>query len=294
MRAAIFVLLLTGCGCNGGGNVAAPKVMRTVDQVKAMLAERTALARTFKAETTSDYWLGNNRVKGTVKMMGTPNAQVRFNGLSPAGGSVLLDLMCDGTNFVYIDYQNNCMLMGPCTGDSIAQLLRVPLEPEDFFALAVGQTPVLADSTGTITWDGKHGHEVVELESAAGKQTIVLDARRQQYDVVKSDLRGPNGVMIWSVENKEFGDLASEDTPPVTLRVPGKSRFRSPAKNSDVIVEWNERLLNAELPAVAFQLTPPAGLPMCGGAPPAGSPAPAAPPPAGGGPAPAPTPKPTP
>jgi hypothetical protein len=291
MRAAIFVLLLTGCGCNGG-NVQAPKEMRTVDKVKATIAERAALAKTFKAETLSDYWLGNNRIKGTVKIMGTPDRKVRFNGLSPAGGSVLLDLMCDGTNFVLIDYQNNCQLTGPCTGDSIAQLLRVPLEPEDFFALAVGQTPVLADSTGRVTWDSKHGHEVVELESAAGKQTIVLDARQKQYDVVRSEMRGANGAMIWSVENKEFGELASEETPPVTLRVPGKSRFRSPAKNSDVIVEWNERVLNAQLPPVAFQLTVPPGLPTCGGGAPAAA-APGGAPPAGGGgggPAPAPTP----
>jgi hypothetical protein len=283
MRAAILAILLTGCGCNGGGTVAQPKDMRTVDDVKRTIAERTATAKTFKAETLSDYWIGNDRIKGTVKVMGTPDRKVRFNGLSPAGGNVILDLMCDGANFVLVDHQNNCMLTGPCTGDSIAQLLRVPLEPEDFFALAVGQTPVLADSAGTIRWDSKHGHEVVELESAAGKQTIVLDARRQQYDVVKSEMRGPDGTLIWSVENKGFGELSSAETPPVTLRVPSKSMMKSPGQNSDVLVEWNERVLNAQLPAVAFTLTPPPGLPTCGGGqaapapPPAPAPAPAPP-----------------
>src|SRR5688572_30435701 len=98
MRAAFlssFVLVLAGCGCNGGGSVKQPAVMRTAEQVTAEIAARTARAKTFKAETTSDYWLGNNRVKGTVKMMGAPGAKVRFNGLSPAGGDVLLDLMCN-------------------------------------------------------------------------------------------------------------------------------------------------------------------------------------------------------
>lgn len=283
MRAAFLVLLLAGCGCNGGKGYQPPAVMRTVDQVKATLAERTARAKTFKAETTSDYWLGNQRIKGTVKMMGAPGARVRFNGLSPAGGNVILDLMCNGADFVYVDYQNNCVMTGPCNGDSIARLLRVPLEPDDFFALAVGQTPVLADATGTITWDAKHGHEVVELTSAAGSQTIVLDARKQDYDVLRSELRGPDGTMIWSVENKDFGELVGVDTPPTKLRVPGKSRFRSPAEKSDVIVEWDERVLNAQLPAAAFTLTPPP-LATCGGAPPAGAPAPA--------PGPAPTPPP--
>ena len=176
----------------------------------------------------------------------------------------MLDLVCDGVDFAYLDKQRNCALTGPCNGESIAQLLRVPLEPDEFFALAVGQTPVLSDATGTVTWDGKRGHEQVELRSAAGEQTIVLDARDGRYDVVRSERRGADGKLIWSVEHKEFDELVGDDTPPTTLRVPGKSRFRSPAKNSDVIVEWLERDLNAPLPAPAFKLFPTEGLAVCG------------------------------
>src|SRR5690349_14061483 len=112
MRSLALVLLLAGCGCNGGGNVQQPAVMRTVDQVKADIAARRAKTHTSKAETTSDYWLQKQRIKGTVKMMGTPDAQVRFNGLSPAGGNVILDMMCNGADYVFVDYQNNCVLQG--------------------------------------------------------------------------------------------------------------------------------------------------------------------------------------
>src|SRR6185503_1517845 len=107
--------------------------------------------------TLSDYWLGDKRLKGEVRMMGTPDAKVRFNALSPAGGDVLLDLACDGTNFVLIDKQNNCALTGPCDASSIAQLIRVPLAPDDFFYLAIGQTPTLDGAKGKVTWDSKRG-----------------------------------------------------------------------------------------------------------------------------------------
>ena len=82
--------------------------------------------------------------------MGTPGAKVRFHALSPAGGNVMLDLACDGTSFVLVDGQRNCVRTGPCDETSIAQLLRVPLAPDEFFYLALGLTPVLEGATGHV------------------------------------------------------------------------------------------------------------------------------------------------
>ena len=46
-----------------------------------------------------DYWLGNQRAKGEVLVMGKPGAKVRFAALSPAGGSTIAEMACDGTSF---------------------------------------------------------------------------------------------------------------------------------------------------------------------------------------------------
>ena len=72
-----------------------------------------------------------------------------------------------------------------------------------------------------------------------------------------------NGQVVWSVTNTDFAPIA--DAAGVTLRVPGKTRFQSPDKKADLIIDWKERELNVALDPARFVLEPPAGLPMCGG-----------------------------
>ena len=46
--------------------------------------------------------------------------------------------------------------------------------------------------------------------------------------------------------------------------MPGKTRFKSPAQNQDLLVEWSELEVNAQLPNAKFQIAVPPGLPTCG------------------------------
>ena len=172
MRLALLGLAPLLAACPGGGIGAnrgypEPKAAEIVARLEKDHTTRTA----FTAESTMDYWLGKDRVKGTVLVMGTLGKKVRFNALSPAGGNVLADMACDGSNFAYVDQQNNCQLAGPCDRQSIAALLRVELEPEDFIYLALGTVPIAA-TTGTVTGDASNGHERVALTGPSGTQTI--------------------------------------------------------------------------------------------------------------------------
>ena len=282
LAAALALVLLAGCPSSGGTTVrdrAAP----TVPQIVERLTKARDALSSFTAESVMDYWLGNNRAKGDVLVMGTPGAHVRIAALSPAGGSTLAELACDGANFQYIDVNHNCQLTGPCDRQSIATLLHVELDPNDFMPLALGTPPVLSTSTGTVTWDSGAGVERVELTSGAGKQTLAIDDKGNHFDVVASELFDATGKRMWSIENTDFVDVADEAK--VVHRVPGKTRFKTPDKDSDLIVQWNERHLNQPIDPKKFQLTIPAGLPRCGGGSPAGggaaAPAPAVPTPAG-------------
>ena len=44
-----------------------------------------------EAESVMDYWVGKNRVKGTVYVMGKTGRHIRFNALSPTGGTPMVD-----------------------------------------------------------------------------------------------------------------------------------------------------------------------------------------------------------
>lgn len=253
-------LLLLACGCPGGGTNKRPYPTPAVETVTQKLDAARAALTSFRGESTMDYWLSGQRVKGEVLVMGTVGKKVRFAALSPAGGSTLAEMACDGTNFVYLDFQNNCALTGPCDARSIATFFAIELEPDDFVHLALGTPPTLANSTGTVTWDANKGHELVELKSAEGSQKLTVDAREDRWDVVSSELKGPDGKVRWSVANTDFEKVTGSGE----RRVPKKTQFKSPAQQQDLIVEWSAIEANVQLQPAQFQIEIPAGLGTCG------------------------------
>ena len=254
----VLALALLACGCPGTGAINRPYPTPTPEAVTAQLVKKNAELTSFVADSTMDYWLGNQRMKGEVLVMGTPGARVRFAAQSPAGGATMLEMACNGQDFVLVDYQNNCALSGPCDASSIAQFFHISLTPDDFFHLAVGAPPILENATGTLSWDSSHGYEKLVLKSAAGTQKLTIDMKGNRTDVIDSELEGPDGKVIWSVANTDFTQVAGH-------RVPGKTRFKSPNNQQDLLVEWGDsRQLNTPLDNSKFVLEAPAGLPMCG------------------------------
>ena len=222
-----------------------------------MTKARDALT-SFKTTSNAvmDYWLGNQRMKGEVLIMAKMGAYIRFAALSPAGGSTILDMACNGKDFVLVDHQNNCALTGPCDRATIARFFHVDLEPDDFVHLALGTPPVIPDATGTVTWDGDKGVDRVVLHGAQATQKIAIDDRAQRWDVTEAEL-DEGGKQLWSVANGDFKDVGGH-------RLPGKQRFRTPAEQSDLLVEWGDREVNLDLPGQLFDLQVPPGLPTCG------------------------------
>lgn len=261
--APLAALLLAACP-GGGSKYPQPSNATTVEQVVAKLDAARKARTSFKVQTQMDYWLGKDRAKGTVWVMGTTQKQVRFNALKPSG-DVLVDMACDGNNFTFVDFQNNCQLAGPCDKRSIASLLRVELEAEDFHHLAQGTPPTITNAKGTVTWDASKGYERVKLEGPEGVQNLVIDARGSNFDVLSAELIGPDGKVTWSVENTDFRTI--EDVAKVKHRVPGKTRFKSPKEGADLLVEWKDedRAINLPLAAEKFTVPLPAGLASCGG-----------------------------
>jgi hypothetical protein len=252
-------LLALLIGCSGTAKGTRPYAEPKVDDIVARLAKARGEMTSFLADSTMDYWLGNQRAKGEVLVMGAIGAKVRFAALSPAGGSSMAEMACDGAKFVYVDYQNNCQLSGPCDQHSIAQFFHIELAPDDFLHLAVGTPPVLANPTGTSTWDATKGVEHVELKSAEGTQKLSIDMRDGHFDVLDAELVGADGKTRWSVANSEFVDVKGH-------RVPNKSQFKQPDNKQDLIVDWGSaanRDINNAIPADKFQMAPPAGLQPC-------------------------------
>jgi len=252
-----------GCSCTRHKPVPRSYPEPSTEEILAHLADVQRHARAFQAESVMDYWVGDERVKGTVLLMGRKGARVRINALNPTGDNVAADLACDGIGFEYIDYNKNCQLTGLCTRHSIAELLRISLEPDDFLLMVMGTTPVIPDAQGTVTWDERHGREVVELVAPDNRftQTIVLDGRDRSWDVLSSEVRDVRGNVLWRLRNKGFEALRAQDGH--TFRVPGKSQLEQPQDKADLLVQWKKRVFNLDIETVKFDMEIPPGLPSC-------------------------------
>jgi hypothetical protein len=261
LLSSFALLAFLACGCPGGSHKR-PYPEPKVEELLSRIAAQRDGVSSFSAETTMDYWMNDQRVKGGVLVMGTTGSQVRINALSPAGNDVIADLACNGTDYAFIDKNKNCQLSGPCSKDTIASLFNIALAPDDFVQLATGATPVVPGATGTIKWDSKNAKEILELKGDDGRtQTIVLDARDNHADIISSEVKLADGTQEWRIDNTDY--TTAKDVNGLVRRVPGKSRFRSPGKNADLLVIWKERVLGLELDAAKFALEMPEGLPRC-------------------------------
>jgi outer membrane lipoprotein-sorting protein len=260
MHRSLVLALVLLAGCPHGGTTNRPYPAPTAETITARLAAARTAMTGFRGDSTMDYWLSGQRAKGEVLVMGQVGKKVRFAALSPAGGSTLAEMACDGTSFVYLDYQNNCMLTGPCDARSIATFFNIELEPDDFIHLALGTPPTLDGATGTVTWDASKGVEKIALQSSAGSQKLTIDGKNDHWDVLSSELLGPDGKQRWSVANTDFEKVTGSGD----RRVPKKTRFKSPAQSQDLLVEWSELEVNPQLDPEKFHIDVPAGLSTCG------------------------------
>jgi hypothetical protein len=247
--AALLVGLLAGCP----KHYAKPSHEPTTDELIQHLADARGAVHSFKTDSTMDYWIGKDRFRGTVLVMGELGAKVRMNALRP-DDAVAADLACDGADFTYVDELNNCVLTGPCNQQSIAALLRVPLSPDDFLYLALGATPMIDGAQGKVSWDSKHGRWKLEVTGSGGmSQTVEVDDRdgKGTWDLLHSEVRGADGKAVWTVDHEDYREVDGR-------RVPGKSHVTTPAEKSDLLVDWgSDRHVNVDLSPASFQLEPP-------------------------------------
>jgi len=284
MRSRFLALALAGLALGCGDHIKQPYATPGADLFVQHLRQVGDKAKTYVAtENTMDYWLGKERIKTTMHVMGEKGAKVRFNGINPQTSMTAADLACDGTNFGFVDFEHNCRLAGVCDRNAIAQLLRVSMEPDDFLLLAVGSTPIIPEPVGKVSWNGKNGTWEVDLTSrtTGQKQHLVLDGNDGdggKWEVLESTVRDASGKVEWTLANKNMRTVKAEDGVP--FRLPGKSKFVQPQQKADLVVDWSERKINLPpQPADKYQVQQVQGFDVCGQkkppAPAAGAPPPA-------------------
>lgn len=225
------------------------------DEIVSWLKNIRDRAASLKAETKSDFRLGNDRVNLTLMMLATWGGKLRFQALDP-NDVMAADLASDGTSYCFVDVHDNCGECGPATAHNVARLIRIPLEPDDVVAVLLGSAPVLPDAQGTVSWDDDGGHEILTLTDKDGfSERVVLDGGGHRWDVLEAELLGPDKKTVWKLRHKDFHAIG-------TTRVPGASLFEQ--AGDTVRIQWKEQKLGETFDDAKFHITLQPGLPECG------------------------------
>src|SRR5215468_12570261 len=100
MKYAPLVATLVLTGCPHGGTPQPSGPAPTVAEVVDRLTRAKDELHSFTGAAVMEYWLGSDRFKGDVLAMGEIGSKVRIAALSPAGGSTISEMACDGSKFV--------------------------------------------------------------------------------------------------------------------------------------------------------------------------------------------------
>jgi hypothetical protein len=225
------------------------------ESLLARVREQLRRASGLRAETKVDHLSGEGRIKGKVTMLVAADGRLRFEAESPLG-SPLAVLASDGTEFDLLDVEKNRFLTGPATPCNVARLLRIVMPGADVAAVLLGGAPLPPFERARVEWDDSHGgRERLILDLfGGGRQTLWLGAGGRTWDVVAAERVDAAGRTLFSLEHEGFRDVGR-------VRLPRVTRFREPAEKADVIVRWREQEAGVELPAAAFRLPPPEGIP---------------------------------
>lgn len=258
MRRSLLVaalLLATGCPSS--------KIQRPYPEpaAQAILEHLRGLrdrATTLNAETKTDVRMGGERANVAVAILAEWGGKLRFIASDP-NQATAADLASDGARYCFMDVHANCAECGPATADTVARLVRIPLEPDQVVAVLMGATPILDDAEASVEWQPDGGHEVLTLRRGDAVQRVVLDGRDRRWDVLESQLT-ENGKLRWRIRHKGFHDVKTPQGG--VVRVPGDSIFEE--GGDTVRITWKDQRVGAPLSAKAFVLQPPAGLAPCG------------------------------
>ncbi len=257
-RPALFALAVALGGCGHGG--VRPYPPPTAEALLAHLGKRDQAVRSLRtsAPPKIDHMSKEGRVKTPVAMMIERPDRLRFDAESPMAGRLIASLVTDGARFWLLDFEKGVLYEGlpePC---NVARLIEIELPPAAVVDMLLGGAPVPAGVAAELEWDGEHRRERLRFALKDGHvEEISLDGDGSppRWDVVSAELKTASGQVVWRLSHEGFAEVGG-------VRLPKVTRFEKPAEKADVIVRWKDgREVNAPLPADAFQVQVPAGLP---------------------------------
>lgn len=241
-------LLLTGCP----GRFSRPDTFSEDPQpLYAAIAAREAAISSLRGQLRLEVWRGDERVRlRQLVAVQTPD-KLRIDSLSPFD-QPLSTLVSDGETLSIYDLGAKRFLQGAATPENLVRLVPIPLEPEDLAALLRGGVPVLSDpESTTVGWDAENGWYQLDLARGDLRQRLSFEPEHRRVVA----LRMQRGAVVVKAR---LGDYSG--TGPTAI--PRRMRFEVPHDALRIDLRVTDHDLNPTLPAAAFELSAPRGIPV--------------------------------
>lgn len=195
-------------------------------------------------------WRDGERIKLRQLVAVQHPDKLRIDLLSPFE-QPLVTLTSDGRTLSIYDLEKKRFSQGRASQGNLARLIPVRLAPDALGALLRGSLPVIEHETATVGWDGDNGWYQLDLQGKTRRQRIHLEPKALRVVQAREWLGNEQVYTARLGDYSGTGDTA----------LPRRMRLTAPG---DIRVDAAvvDHQVNIDLPAEAFVLAPPVGIPI--------------------------------
>jgi hypothetical protein len=117
-----------------------------------------------------------------------------------------------------------------------------------------GSAPLIDYDSATVAWDDRASEEVLTLKGKQVTQVVRLDGTDRRWDLRLSEIRTAKGDLLLQIKAKDYHKKGG-------LRLPWQIYIRQPRNDAELDVTFKQQEVNIKLPAAAFELPEPRGMP---------------------------------
>lgn len=258
LGAILVAVLQSGCcaivGC--APESLFPSARAALDRVH----EQHSCSRGLRGEAKLDYFDDRGRVRVETLFLAEHPDHVRFDLISPFGGTVAT-LTADGETFALLDVKDKAFYLGPASQCNVERFLRVPVPPAALTQLMAGEAPVLVHQPEQARIEWRGGRYVIEIESLHGASQVIellphdedwrkpyaeqrlrviaVSVEQQDIELYRAELKDhvPARTAEPRVDPLGLDEPIPPSGPQCTAEIPRRVRFIVPLSDRDVVFE---------------------------------------------------------
>ncbi len=244
----LLALSLTGCP---GRHTRPDDFSEDPAPLLAAVRARNAQVRSLTGELKLEVWRGSERVRLTQLFAVQAPDRLRLSVLTPFGQELSV-LVSDGQTLSIWAQDERRFYRGEANAKNLSRLVPVPLAPDALGALLRGSVPLMAEpERQTVTWDAENGWVVLTLTRDDAEERISFEPAHTRVTALRLRQAGR------TVLSARLGQYDGTDA---RQAMPRRLRLEAPTIDTRIDVDVAEVTVNPELPAEAFQLSPPRGI----------------------------------